>query len=69
MTGKNKNPLALHYVISEHIALVLEAHSGNISASAKALEVNRRTIQRMLHRKTKTRKYRTGRKIRKRSRG
>jgi two-component system response regulator RegA len=44
------NPLTVERVEWEHIQNVLHDHDGNISATARALSMHRRTLQRKLHR-------------------
>ena len=39
---------ALKRLTWEHLQRVLEEHDGNISATARALNMHRRTLQRML---------------------
>lgn len=53
-TGNAKTPIAeqppsVHRLEWEHIQRVLKAHNGNISATARALNMHRRTLQRKLH--------------------
>lgn len=42
------NPLSIHRLEWEHIQRVLAEHSGNISATARSLNMHRRTLQRKL---------------------
>jgi two-component system response regulator RegA len=44
----NAKPLSVHRLEWEHIQRVLTDHNGNISATARALEMHRRTLQRKL---------------------
>ena len=47
-TPLENNPLSLKRLTWEHLQRVLEEHDGNISATARALNMHRRTLQRML---------------------
>ena len=42
------SPLSLERLEWEHIQRVLKEHDGNISATARALKMHRRTLQRIL---------------------
>ncbi|POA97340.1 two-component system response regulator [Chromobacterium sinusclupearum] len=44
-------PMSLRRVTWEHLQRVLAEHDGNISATARALNMHRRTLQRMLAKK------------------
>jgi two-component system response regulator RegA len=44
-----KKPMSVHRAEWEYISLVLHENDGNISASARALSMDRRTLQRKLH--------------------
>jgi len=44
-------PPSVHRMEWEHIQRVLSAHDGNISATARALHMHRRTLQRKLHKR------------------
>ena len=44
----NGNPLSVDRLEWEHIQKVLAEHEGNISATARALKMHRRTLQRKL---------------------
>ena len=44
-----KKPMSVHRAEWEYISLVLHENNGNISASARALSMHRRTLQRKLH--------------------
>jgi len=44
----NDNPLSVDRLEWEHIQRVLQEHEGNISATARALNMHRRTLQRKL---------------------
>lgn len=46
-----KKTMSVHRVEWEHICKVLHANNGNISASARALSMNRRTLQRKLRKR------------------
>ena len=41
-------PMSLKRVSWEHLQRVLAEHDGNVSATARALNMHRRTLQRML---------------------
>jgi two-component system, response regulator RegA len=41
-------PVSLEDLVTHHIEQVLAAHAGNISAAARALGLDRRTLQRRL---------------------
>ena len=43
-------PVLLEDLVTNHIEQVLAAHAGNISAAARALGLDRRTLQRRLKR-------------------
>jgi two-component system response regulator RegA len=43
-------PVSLEDLVTNHIEQVLAAHAGNISAAARALGLDRRTLQRRLRR-------------------
>ena len=47
-TPPNERPMSLRRVTWEHIDRVLQEHNGNISATARALSMHRRTLQRKL---------------------
>jgi len=47
-TPPNERPMSLQRVTWEHIDRVLQEHNGNISATARALSMHRRTLQRKL---------------------
>lgn len=47
-TPLESDPLSLKRMTWEHLQRVLEEHDGNISATARALNMHRRTLQRML---------------------
>ena len=47
-TPLENDPLSLKRLTWEHLQRVLEEHDGNISATARALNMHRRTLQRML---------------------
>jgi len=47
-TPPNGKPMSLQRVTWEHIDRVLQQHDGNISATARALSMHRRTLQRKL---------------------
>ena len=47
-TQPNEKPMSLQRVAWEHIDRVLHEHNGNISATARALSMHRRTLQRKL---------------------
>lgn len=42
------NPMSVRRLTWEHVQRVLAEHNGNISATARALNMHRRTLQRML---------------------
>jgi len=44
----NEAPMSLQRVMWEHIDRVLQYHHGNVSATARALSMHRRTLQRKL---------------------
>lgn len=44
----NPQPMSLRRITWEHLQRVLAEHGGNISATARALNMHRRTLQRML---------------------
>jgi two-component system response regulator RegA len=44
-------PMSIKRVTWEHLQRVLAEHQGNISATARALNMHRRTLQRMLAKK------------------
>ena len=44
----NEQPLSVDRLEWEHIQRVLQEHEGNISATARALKMHRRTLQRKL---------------------
>ena len=46
-----KKPMSIHRAQWEYISLVLHENDGNISASARALSMDRRTLQRKLHKR------------------
>jgi two-component system response regulator RegA len=46
-----KKPMSVHRAEWEYISLVLHENDGNISASARALSMDRRTLQRKLHKR------------------
>ena len=50
-TPVNHNPLSIDRLEWEHIQKVLAEHDGNISATARALNMHRRTLQRKLSKK------------------
>ncbi len=50
-TPINKNPISVERLEWEHIQKVLKDNEGNISASARALGMHRRTLQRKLAKK------------------
>jgi len=47
-TPPNGKPMSLQRVTWEHIDRVLQEHNGNVSATARALSMHRRTLQRKL---------------------
>jgi two-component system response regulator RegA len=47
----DENPMSLQRVAWEHIESVLRQHKGNISATARALSLHRRTLQRKLNKR------------------
>ena len=47
-TLESNGTLSVDELITRHIAQVLAVHRGNISAAARALGMNRRTLQRRL---------------------
>jgi len=47
-TPPNEKPMSLQRVTWEHIDRVLQQHNGNVSATARALSMHRRTLQRKL---------------------
>lgn len=47
-TPPNEKPMSLQRVTREHIDRVLRQHNGNVSATARALSMHRRTLQRKL---------------------
>jgi two-component system response regulator RegA len=47
----SSNPLSVNRMEWEHIQKVLAEHDGNISATARALKMHRRTLQRKLAKK------------------
>src|SRR5690606_23781763 len=46
-----ENPMSVDRLQSEHIQRVLAEHQGNISATARALGMHRRTLQRKLQKR------------------
>jgi two-component system response regulator RegA len=50
-SAASDNPMSLHRVAWEHIETVLRQHNGNISATARALSLHRRTLQRKLNKR------------------
>jgi len=46
-----KNPMSVDRLQWEHIQRVLTEHEGNISATARALGMHRRTLQRKLQKR------------------
>jgi two-component system response regulator RegA len=44
----NDKPMTVERLTREHIERVLSEHNGNVSATARALSMHRRTLQRML---------------------
>ncbi|BEV73243.1 MULTISPECIES: response regulator transcription factor [unclassified Paludibacterium] len=47
----NARPMSVRRLTWEHVQRVLAEHEGNISATARALNMHRRTLQRMLAKK------------------
>jgi two-component system response regulator RegA len=47
----SRKSMSVHQAEREYISQVLRAHSGNISASARALSMDRRTLQRKLRKR------------------
>ncbi len=47
----NENPMSVDRLEWEHIQSVLSEHEGNISATARSLNMHRRTLQRKLSKK------------------
>ncbi|MEC7296540.1 MAG: helix-turn-helix domain-containing protein, partial [Pseudomonadota bacterium] len=45
------NPPSINRITWEHIQKVLQEHDGNISATARALGMHRRTLQRKLQKR------------------
>ena len=46
-----KKPMSVHQAEREHISRVLRENNGNVSASARALSMDRRTLQRKLRKR------------------
>lgn len=46
-----EDPLSLKRLTWEHLQRVLDEHDGNVSATARALNMHRRTLQRMLQKR------------------
>jgi|RhiMethySRZTD1v2_1073278.scaffolds.fasta_scaffold47083_7 two-component system, response regulator RegA len=47
-------PVSLEELVTHHIEQVLAAHAGNISAAARVLGLDRRTLQRRLRKLQRT---------------
>jgi two-component system response regulator RegA len=45
------DPMSLHRIEWEHMIRTLQEHNGNISATARALSIDRRTLQRKLQKR------------------